>query len=110
MADRHLAEPVPDHAHDAAAVDGTLAALRRAGLPERVVVDASRDNSGKDHVRQAAVAREIAARIAAGERGISGVMLESLLLAGRQDVGPRMTYGRSVTGACELAAAVAARR
>src|SRR4051812_28090496 len=55
--------------HDAASVDGTLAALRKAGLPERVVVDASHGNSGKDHVRQAAVTREIAARIAAGEQG-----------------------------------------
>lgn len=112
--------------HDAASVDATLTALRRAGLPERVIVDASHGNSGKDHVRQAAVTREIAARIAAGERGVTGVMLESFLVAGRQDVvpgkdGADMTYGQSVTDACmdwattaalldELAGAVAARR
>lgn len=107
--------------HDAASVDSTLAALRRAGLPERVVVDASHGNSGKDHVRQAAVTREIAARIAAGERGVAGVMLESFLVAGRQDVGADMIYGQSVTDSCmdwdttaalldELAGAVAARR
>ena len=106
---------------DAASVAAALGALRRAGLPERVVVDASHGNSGKDHVRQAAVAREVAARIAAGERGIAGVMLESFLEAGRQDVGPGMAYGRSVTDACldwgttaalldEFAGAVTARR
>jgi len=107
--------------HDAASVAGALDAMRVAGLPARVIVDASHGNSGKDHVRQAAVAREIAARIAGGERGVTGVMLESFLAGGRQELGPDMTYGQSVTDACmdwattaevldELAAAVTARR
>ncbi|MEJ3653772.1 3-deoxy-7-phosphoheptulonate synthase [Actinomycetes bacterium KLBMP 9759] len=107
--------------YSAANVAAALDTLGRAGLPRRVIVDASHGNSGKDHVRQAAVTREIAARIAAGERGIVGVMLESFLVAGRQDLGPSMTYGQSITDACmdwettsalldELAAAVAARR
>jgi 3-deoxy-7-phosphoheptulonate synthase len=88
---------------------------------QRVIIDASHGNSGKDHVRQAEVARDVAGRIAAGERGIAGVMLESFLEAGRQELGPDMTYGKSVTDACmdwdttaailtELAGAVAARR
>jgi 3-deoxy-7-phosphoheptulonate synthase len=107
--------------HDTASVGSTLAALHRAALPERVIVDASHGNSDKDHVRQAAVARELATRIAAGERGVTGVMLESFLVGGRQDLGAGMTYGQSVTDACMdwdttaslldgLAGAVAARR
>ncbi|OQO94048.1 3-deoxy-7-phosphoheptulonate synthase [Saccharomonospora piscinae] len=111
--------------HDAGTVASTLARLREAGLPERVVVDASHGNSRKDHVRQAAVVRELAARVADGERGVTGLMLESFLEAGRQDLtlGRRedLDYGRSITDACldwpttatlldELAAAVRARR
>jgi 3-deoxy-7-phosphoheptulonate synthase len=106
--------------HDAASVDAALKLLRRAGLPERVIIDASHGNSGKDHVRQAGVVREIAGRLAAGEAGVAGVMMESFLVAGRQDLGPAMTRGQSVTDACmdwdttarlldELAGAVAAR-
>ncbi|MHA6780407.1 3-deoxy-7-phosphoheptulonate synthase [Pseudonocardia saturnea] len=107
--------------HDAASVSAALERMRAAELPARVIVDASHGNSGKDHVRQAAVAGEIAARIAAGERGVAGVMLESFLVGGRQELGAEMTYGQSVTDACmgwgptadvldELAAAVATRR
>ncbi|PZR52362.1 3-deoxy-7-phosphoheptulonate synthase [Xylanimonas oleitrophica] len=88
-----------------------------------VVVDASHGNSGKDHVRQAAVVQEIAARLAAGERGITGLMLESFIEAGAQAPAPldQLVYGRSVTDKCmdwgttaqllqELAAAVRERR
>jgi 3-deoxy-7-phosphoheptulonate synthase len=107
--------------HDAASVASALDRLRGGGLPARVVVDASHGNSGKDHVRQAAVVHELAERIGAGEDGIAGVMMESFLVAGRQDLGPSMTRGQSITDACldwdataglldELAAAVAARR
>ncbi|WP_214364298.1 3-deoxy-7-phosphoheptulonate synthase [Pseudonocardia sp. H11422] len=109
--------------HDAETVAETLGRLRKAGLPERVIVDASHGNSGKDHVRQAGVVRDVAARIAAGERGVAGVMMESFLVAGRQDLaaGTELTYGQSITDACmdwdttatlldELAAAVRARR
>ena len=106
--------------HDAASVAAALERMRAVGLPARVIVDASHGNSGKDHVRQAAVAGEIAARIAGGERGVAGVMLESFLVGGRQELGAGMTYGQSVTDACmgwddtadvldELAAAVATR-
>ncbi|GAA1316138.1 3-deoxy-7-phosphoheptulonate synthase [Pseudonocardia xinjiangensis] len=107
--------------HDAASVAAALDRLRSADLPARVIIDASHGNSGKDHVRQAEVVGEIAGRIAHGETGVAGVMMESFLVAGRQDLGPSMTRGQSITDACmdwattadlldELAKAVAARR
>lgn len=67
-----------------------------------VVVDASHGNSGKDHVRQAAVVREIAERLADGERDITGLMMESFLVEGGQKPGPldTLTYGQSVTDKC----------
>jgi 3-deoxy-7-phosphoheptulonate synthase len=103
-------------------VRDALALLHKAELPERLVIDASHGNSGKDHIRQAVVASEIAEQIAAGQAGIAGVMLESFLVAGRQDLGDTpLTYGQSVTDACmgwdtttevlaELAGAVRSRR
>jgi 3-deoxy-7-phosphoheptulonate synthase len=100
-------------------VADALALLAKHGMPERLVIDASHANSGKDHVRQAEVVREVAARIGAGERGIAGLMIESFIEPGRQEPGPleTLTYGQSVTDACvgwddteallgELAAAV----
>lgn len=100
--------------------------LEAAGLGARLVVDASHGNSGKDHLRQAEVAGELAAQIASGERALAGVMLESNLVAGAQkldvSVGPAgLTRGQSVTDACmgwdasataleQLAAGVQARR
>ncbi|MEJ8280495.1 3-deoxy-7-phosphoheptulonate synthase [Pseudonocardia spirodelae] len=81
-------------------VAATVAALRAAGLPERVVVDASHGNSGKDRERQAVVVAELARRIAGGERAVTGLMMESFLEAGRQELGPDMVRGRSVTDAC----------
>lgn len=109
--------------YDAESVAGALDLLRAAGLPERLVIDASHANSGKDHRNQPLVAADVAAQLAAGQRGITGVMLESFLLPGRQDLDPtrELVYGRSVTDAClgwddtaevlaELAAAVRARR
>ena len=88
--------------YDRASVQAALKALRDAGLPERLVVDASHGNSERDHLRQPAVVREIAAQIAAGERGISGVMVESFLVAGRQELSDpaRLVYGQSITDAC----------
>jgi 3-deoxy-7-phosphoheptulonate synthase len=82
-------------------VDGALASLAKAGLPEYVMIDCSHANSGKDHIRQAEVATEVAAMIASGQRGIGGVMLESFLVAGAQapDAKP-LAYGQSVTDKC----------
>ncbi|MFW6599486.1 3-deoxy-7-phosphoheptulonate synthase [Propionibacteriaceae bacterium Y2011] len=109
--------------HDRASVADALALLAAADLEQRLVVDASHGNSGKDHVRQAEVIRELADRIADGEGGIAGLMAESFLVAGRQEPGPLdgLRYGQSVTDACmgwevteellgELAAAVRVRR
>ncbi len=86
--------------YDAASIEGTLERLRAVGLPERVIVDASHDNSGKDHERQPAVAAEVGAQIAAGNGAIVGAMLESFLVGGRQDLGGELTYGQSVTDEC----------
>ncbi|CAN5138519.1 3-deoxy-7-phosphoheptulonate synthase [soil metagenome] len=86
--------------HDAASVAAAIAALAAARLPANIMVDCSHANSGKDHVRQAQVALEIADRIAAGERGISGLMLESFLVAGAQSLGGDLVYGQSVTDKC----------
>ncbi len=109
--------------HEIEGVEDALAMLHAAGLPERVVVDASHDNSGKDPERQADAAGEIADQIADGSEAIVGVMLESFLVEGRQDLegGAPLTYGQSITDACmdwertvsvleRLAAAVRARR
>jgi 3-deoxy-7-phosphoheptulonate synthase len=88
--------------YTAAAVEEALAKLRAAGLPERLVVDASHGNSGKDHRRQPLVAADLAEQIAAGNRAIVGVMLESFIAEGRQDLGAgtELTYGQSITDAC----------
>jgi 3-deoxy-7-phosphoheptulonate synthase len=85
---------------DADSIAGTLTALRAVGLPERVIIDASHDNSGKDEERQPAVAAAIGEQIAAGNGAIVGVMLESFIVGGRQDLGERLTYGQSVTDSC----------
>src|ERR1700687_801030 len=88
--------------YDRASVRAALDALREAGLPERLIIDASHGNSERAHLRQPVVGGEIAGKIAAGERGIAGVMIESFLVSGRQDlVDPsRLVYGQSVTDAC----------
>ena len=92
-----------------AQVAAAAARLRAAGMPARLLVDASHGNSGKDHHRQEAVAHELAEQIARqrsdGEPTIAGVMLESFLVDGSQRLDPRpdhpaLVYGRSVTDAC----------
>jgi 3-deoxy-7-phosphoheptulonate synthase len=85
-----------------AAVAETLGELGDAGLPQRLVIDASHDNSGKDHQRQPGVVSEIADQIAAGNGAIVGVMMESFLVSGRQDLesADPLTYGQSITDAC----------
>src|SRR3954462_12721755 len=76
----------------------TRALLARRGLPEVLVVDASHGNSQKNHLRQIEVVHDLARQIASGEEAIRGVMLESNLVAGRQDLDQRrepngLTYG-----------------
>ena len=67
-----------------------------------LIVDCSHGNSGKDEHRQAEVVRNIASRIAAGEQGITGIMMESFLKAGNQKPAPldQLEYGKSITDAC----------
>jgi len=109
--------------YDAASVQKVLGALRNAGLPPRVMIDTSHGNSEKDYRRQPLVARDIAAQVAQGEHGIIGLLMESFLVDGRQELADpaRLVYGQSITDACmgwdmtvpvlqELAAAVRARR
>jgi 3-deoxy-7-phosphoheptulonate synthase len=111
--------PNYEASHTAKALD----LIAAAGLPARLMVDASHGNSGKDHRRQPVVAASIAEQVAAGEHGLTGVMLESFLVEGKQEPGPppTLTYGQSVTDACmdfgttaavlsTLAAAVRSRR
>ncbi|QVQ54135.1 3-deoxy-7-phosphoheptulonate synthase [Spiractinospora alimapuensis] len=88
--------------YDAAGVAAALATVRSAGLPERLMIDASHANSGKDHERQPLVAEAIADQVAAGQRGIVGVMLESFIVPGAQRLGDpaTLTYGQSITDAC----------
>jgi 3-deoxy-7-phosphoheptulonate synthase len=83
-------------------VSKALDLIGGAGLPRRVMVDASHGNSGKDYRRQVTVASALADQVADGQRGLTGVMLESFLRDGRQEPGEltRLVYGRSVTDAC----------
>ncbi|WBQ02806.1 3-deoxy-7-phosphoheptulonate synthase [Kribbella sp. CA-293567] len=88
--------------YDAESVAAATGLLGKGGLPERVVIDASHGNSRKDHRRQPVVAAEIGEQVAAGNQAIVGVMLESFLVEGRQDLDPTepLTYGQSITDAC----------
>jgi 3-deoxy-7-phosphoheptulonate synthase len=108
---------------DREGVAGTLEMLSSAGLAERLVIDASHDNSAKDPERQMVAVAEIGDQVAEGNAAIVGVMLESFLVEGRQDLGDgdSLTYGQSITDPCidwddtvtaleRLAAAVRARR
>jgi 3-deoxy-7-phosphoheptulonate synthase len=88
--------------YDAESVAGAQELLRKAELPERVVIDASHGNSRKDHRRQPEVADQIGQQVADGNKAVVGVMLESFLVEGRHDLDPtrELTYGQSVTDAC----------
>ncbi len=76
--------------------------LEKVGLPPRIMIDASHANSRKIPERQIHVAHDIATQIARGNQNIFGIMLESHLVEGRQDVvpGEDLTYGQSITDAC----------
>jgi 3-deoxy-7-phosphoheptulonate synthase len=109
--------------YDAASVAAAAEVLRKAGLPARLMVDASHANSGKNPDNQPKVIEDIAMQLEAGQQAIVGVMVESHLVAGRQDLiaGVAPTYGQSITDGCidwdtsvqvleRLAEAVRARR
>lgn len=111
--------------YDSASIKSALKLLEAVNLKQRVIVDASHENSGKDYRRQPGVVRDLVGQLAAGETGIVGVMLESFIVEGRQDQGDKdkseLVYGQSITDSCiswetteqlleELAQAVRARR
>jgi len=88
--------------YDAASVAAALELLAAAQLPRRVMIDLSHDNSGKDPERQPSVAADVGRQIAGGNDAIVGVMVESFLVAGRQDLrpAPELRYGQSITDGC----------
>ena len=88
--------------YDAAHVEQAASELVKAGLPARLMIDTSHANSSKKPENQPLVAADIAGQLAAGEQRIMGVMIESHLVAGRQDVKPGvpLTYGQSITDGC----------
>lgn len=109
--------------YDAAGVDKACQQLEKAGMSPSLMIDCSHANSNKDHNQQPEVCRNVAAQIAKGDKRIFGIMMESHLVGGRQDVvpGQALTYGQSITDACmewsvseqlvlELAEAVKKRR
>ena len=109
--------------YDMFSVDDAAGMLARSGLPARIMIDASHANSRKIPARQIDVASDIATQVARGSDNIIGIMLESNLVEGRQNVveGQPLTYGQSITDPCinwddtqsllhELATAVRLRR
>ena len=109
--------------YDSSSVKYAAEQLQKNGLPPQLMVDCSHANSSKDYRRQVDVCRDVAGQLRQGENRIIGVMIESHLVEGRQDViaGQNLVYGQSVTDACiawettdtllrELAAAVKQRR
>jgi 3-deoxy-7-phosphoheptulonate synthase len=88
--------------YDAPSVAAACQELGRAGLPERLMIDCSHANAAKQYKRQIDVAADIAGQIGRGERRIIGVMIESHLVEGRQDLelGRGLTFGQSITDAC----------
>ncbi len=109
--------------YDHESVEGLTRRLSDEGLHRRVMIDCSHGNSQKDYRRQPLVASEVARQVREGSSDIFGVMLESHLVEGRQDLveGQPLTHGQSITDACiswdttvevleELAEAAASRR
>jgi 3-deoxy-7-phosphoheptulonate synthase len=109
--------------YDAASVADTAAKMEKAGVLPRIMIDLSHANSSKDYTRQPLVGHDVAGQIAAGDKRIMGVMIESNLMAGAQPLvpGQPLVYGQSITDACidwnethgllkELAGAVRTRR
>jgi 3-deoxy-7-phosphoheptulonate synthase len=88
--------------YDAASVDAACKDIAKAGLAARLMIDASHANSSKNPANQIPVCADIGAQVAAGDTRIVGVMVESHLVAGRQDLvpGQELVYGQSVTDGC----------
>ena len=88
--------------YDAAHVDAAAREIAASGLAARLMIDLSHANSSKVYQRQVEVARDVAGQLAAGEDRIVGVMVESHLVEGRQNLVPDqpLEYGKSITDAC----------
>ncbi|WP_298401549.1 3-deoxy-7-phosphoheptulonate synthase AroG [Janthinobacterium sp.] len=88
--------------YDAASVDEACKAIAAQGLAARLMIDASHANSSKKPENQIPVCADIASQVAGGDSRIVGVMVESHLVAGRQDLipGKELIYGQSVTDGC----------
>jgi 3-deoxy-7-phosphoheptulonate synthase len=88
--------------YDAESVDAAGKSLAEAGIPARLMVDFSHGNSSKKPEKQVDVGQDVARQLAAGEERIVGVMVESNLKAGRQDLipGKELVYGMSITDGC----------
>ena len=88
--------------YDAASVEEACKQLAANGLAGRLMIDASHANSSKNPQNQVPVCADIGRQIAAGDTRIVGVMVESHLVGGRQDLvpGKELTYGQSVTDGC----------
>jgi 3-deoxy-7-phosphoheptulonate synthase len=83
-------------------VDAACKVLEKSGVKPQVMVDVSHANSSKQHAKQIEVSHDVAAQVAAGDRRIMGLMIESHLNEGRQDLkeGQPLAYGVSITDAC----------
>ena len=88
--------------YDAQSVNAACGELALAGLHQQVMIDFSHANSSKQYQRQIEVGHDVASQLATGDKRIMGVMIESHLVAGRQDMKPgvALNYGQSVTDAC----------
>ena len=88
--------------YDAANVDAAGKSLAESGIAARIMIDCSHGNSGKEPAKQVGVGQDVAGQVAAGDARIFGVMIESHLKAGRQDLipGKALIYGQSITDAC----------
>ena len=87
---------------DAAGVDAASNELAAGGLAQRVMIDLSHSNSQKNYLRQLETGHDVATQIARGDERIMGIMIESHLKGGRQDLlpGKELVYGQSITDAC----------
>src|SRR5207248_5628728 len=88
--------------YDRVSIDAACSTAAETGVECRIMVDASHGNSSKDYRRQREVVADVGRQIADGERRVFGLMIESHLLEGRQELGDgrNLTYGQSVTDAC----------
>ena len=87
--------------YDATSVDAACRIAEKDGIRPHVMIDASHANSGKDPMKQPMVLEDIASQMETGERRITGVMIESNLVEGRQDLGKgKLVYGQSITDGC----------